>query len=211
MCRIVLSRIDDGSGEKRRLLSRECGSGLSEVNARSGLAAEDAVAPLDDVEVDLQNPALGERGLEPPGNHQLLELPHRVPGRRQVQVLGKLLRDRAGAARELSFLPIRLERCANLLKVDPFVVEKRRVLRNEHRTPQRVRDARVRHPLLADLKLPPLLLRFAFAQLHERAGFRIDRGQRPNVRQCQINVGKIRKRKDRGEGSRTQNASHVLG
>ena len=99
----------------------------AEVVARRRLGAPDAVAPLDHVQIDLEDARLRQRRLEPPRDDQLAQLAQRVARRRQVEVLGELLRDRAGAARRLA-----LSRCSSgstsriSLDVDAFVLARTR-------------------------------------------------------------------------------------
>src|SRR6185436_424571 len=54
----------------------------SEVMARRGLRAKDALAPLRDIEIQLEDPALGHRRLEHPGDCGFLALarPRALPG-----------------------------------------------------------------------------------------------------------------------------------
>src|SRR5215204_2980821 len=93
----VLLRIEDVERawnhrrEEGGLLWREAGGGLAEVGLRRGLRAVDAVAPLDDVEVDFQYPTLRERTLQKVRDGGLLDLTRRRPLRREVEVLGELL------------------------------------------------------------------------------------------------------------------------
>ena len=51
----VLPRVDDGAGEQRRLFGRERRGRLAEIRARCRLSAEDPVAPLDHVEINLED------------------------------------------------------------------------------------------------------------------------------------------------------------
>ena len=97
--------VDDGAGQQRRLAGSERRRRRAEVRARRRLHAVDAVAPLDHVQVQLEDPRLGQLGFEPPGDDQLAQLAQRIPRRRQIEVLGELLRDRARAAHELARAP----------------------------------------------------------------------------------------------------------
>ena len=56
------------------------------------------VAPLDDVQIDLEDARLGQRRFQAARDDQLAQLPERIVRRRQIEVLRQLLRDRAGAA-----------------------------------------------------------------------------------------------------------------
>src|SRR5262245_44178533 len=96
------SRVDDGARKKGRLLPRERRSRYAEVGSRGGLRAPDAVAPFDDVEIELEDARLGQGDFEPPRDDELLDLSERVVRRREIQVLRQLLRDRAGAAWRLA-------------------------------------------------------------------------------------------------------------
>src|SRR5579862_1636826 len=87
VCRVEQSWVDDRARQPRRLVCVEIGRARMEVGARSGLGAVDAVAPLDDVEVQLEDAGLLQLGLEPPRDDELFELPERIPRRRQIQIL----------------------------------------------------------------------------------------------------------------------------
>jgi hypothetical protein len=77
------------------LLDGESRSGPVEVALARRLDAPQIRPELGDVQVQLEDPPLVERPFEPIGDDRLLELPERVPGRREVEVLGELLGNRA--------------------------------------------------------------------------------------------------------------------
>ena len=94
----VTPRTRDHCREPRGLLRVEGRGRLPKVVARRSLRPKYPVAPFDDVQVDFEDSRLAQLGLEPAGNDQLPQLPEGVLGRREVEVLGQLLRDGAGAA-----------------------------------------------------------------------------------------------------------------
>ena len=71
--------------------------GVAEPLARRGLGAEHAVAPLDDVQVELEDALLRQVILERERDQHLARLAEDAALRRQVEVLRELLRDRAAA------------------------------------------------------------------------------------------------------------------
>src|SRR5207247_1959730 len=70
---------------------------LAEPAAGAGLEAVDAVAELDDVEIEPEDAPLGQGSLEPPGEHGLDELAGEGALAAEEEVLGHLLRDRRAA------------------------------------------------------------------------------------------------------------------
>ena len=93
-----------------------------------GLGAPDAVAPFNQVQVQLEDPHLAQLGFEPPRDQELRQLAIRIARRRQIEILRELLRDRRSAAERLGAIPVGLERRADLADVDPLVREERGVL-----------------------------------------------------------------------------------
>ena len=65
---------------------------------RRGLGTPHPIAPLDDIEIELEDTRLGQRDFEA-RDDELFDLPERIVGRREVEILSELLRDRARAAR----------------------------------------------------------------------------------------------------------------
>jgi RNase P subunit RPR2 len=204
--RIVVARVDDRAREQRRLIRRQRGRRDAEIPARCGFGAEDAVSPLDHVEVQLEDSALRQRRFQTARDHQLFQLADRIARRRQVQVLRQLLRDRACAAREAPLLPVGFQRRAKLLQIDAVVLEKRCVFGHEHRTPQVTRELRVRHPPLVYGEGSTCLLRLAFSELDECGRPRVLVCERTDVRQCQIYVPDVAERQG---GSDTRCAQHL--
>src|SRR5262245_24538057 len=71
MIDVQLARIDDRAGHQRGLFAREIPGALPEVRARGGFAPEDAIAPLDHIQVNLEDAPLRQARLEPPRDEQL--------------------------------------------------------------------------------------------------------------------------------------------
>ena len=127
----------------------EVRGGDPEVAARRGLGAEDAVAPLDQVQVELEDAPLGERALERSARNTSVELArHGVRRVAEEQVLRELLRDRAAAAHHAALLEVAARRGLDLVPVEPAVLVEGVVLGDQHRAPQQRRDALVGHPAL---------------------------------------------------------------
>src|SRR6185436_20234061 len=120
-------RWDDG-GQGRGLTAGNLRRGLAEVAPGRGLDAERPGAELDQVEVQLEDPLLREMALEPAGDRELSELAPGGPGRREVEVLGELLRDRRAADLELALFPVLLEGAAHRVPVDALVLPEAGIL-----------------------------------------------------------------------------------
>ena len=88
-------------------LGAELGCRFVKIGARRRLGAVDAVAPLDHVQIQLENPRFLQLGFEPPRDDQLAQLAQRILRRREIEVLRELLRDRAAAAHEAGRAPSR--------------------------------------------------------------------------------------------------------
>src|SRR5512146_2882530 len=83
--------------QPRRLQHAELARTDVEIVARRGLGAEHAFAPLDVVEVDLEDALLGQQRLEHHRDDQLLALAREVALAGEEQVLRQLLGDRRAA------------------------------------------------------------------------------------------------------------------
>ena len=155
-----------------RLVAGERRRGLAEEALRGGLGAVDAGRELDDVQIELEDPPLGEVLLERPGEQRLLQLAQGIARRREPEILRQLLREGRGAARHLPLLPGLLHRLLQLLDGKAVVREEVDVLRHQHRQLELGRDARIGHRPPGDLvALAGLLLAFAVA-LDERGALR---------------------------------------
>ena len=94
------------------------------------------------------------------GEDRLLDLPPRIAGRREPEVLGQLLGEGRGAARQLAVLPGVGERLLHLGGGEAAVGEEVDVLGDHHGEAQRRRDPRQRDDLPLDARaraLPALL------------------------------------------------------
>src|SRR5262249_41667195 len=74
MRRIVDARVDNRAREQRCLIRRHGARRCLEVRARSRFGAPYAVAPLDQVEIQLENATLGQLGFESSRDEELFEL-----------------------------------------------------------------------------------------------------------------------------------------
>ena len=92
-------------GETRRLLGRKLRGRNAEVALRRSLGTEHAVAPLDHVEVELEDALLRQHCFQQHGHDGLLGLAHVAFRGRQEQVLRELLRDRRAAGDDTALLP----------------------------------------------------------------------------------------------------------
>ena len=173
----------------------------AEVGARRRVRAPDAVAPLDDVEIDLEDARLRQRRLEPPRDDQLAQLAQRIARGREIQVLGELLRDacsRRAARRRVS------SACcighADLLDVDPLVLPERAVFGDQHGALQVAARCASTAPSADRSEGLAVALGLARPQLHERGGLRVGGGERPHVGHRQVDVD---------DGAERQRAGHA--
>ena len=147
--------------------AESCAAGDAEVALRRGLGAEDAVAPLDHVEVELEDALLRQHRLQQHGDHRLLRLAHVALLGRQEQVLRELLRDRRAARHDAALFLVLLERFLDAVPVEPRVLDEFRVLGGDHRALELRRDPRVGHPRVAQGRRRIPASRFVHALRHE--------------------------------------------
>jgi hypothetical protein len=83
----------------RRFHGRQFRRRFPVISPGSPLDSEDAVPPLDDVEIQFEDPPLAQVPLDPPGEDGLPEFPDGVFGGGEVEVFDELLAD--GAPPEL--------------------------------------------------------------------------------------------------------------
>src|SRR4051812_37090017 len=98
MSRAVDARVDNRAGEEGCFVGSERGCGFSEVHARGGLGTVDSIPPFDDVEIELEDAPLRQRGFQPSSDQQLPQLADGAASRRKVQVLRELLSNRTATA-----------------------------------------------------------------------------------------------------------------
>ena len=161
------------SADSRRA---ELGGGGVKIRARRRFGAVDAVAPLDHIQIQLENARLLQLGLEPPRDDELAQLAQRVLRRRQIEVLGELLRDGAAAAKKASARPVGLERLLQLLEIHALVLPERIVFGDEHGALQTRARCGCRPTHRCTRRgFCPLARASLRAQLHERRRRRIRR------------------------------------
>ena len=78
MARVEQVRIDERRGEQRGLLRTELRRRRPEILSCGCLGAVDPIAPLDHVQVQLEDALFGELRLETPGDDQLAQLADRI-------------------------------------------------------------------------------------------------------------------------------------
>jgi hypothetical protein len=176
--RVPAPRVRQARGELGRLDGAELGGRHAEVAAARGLHAVDAGPELDDVQVELEDPALAEGSLELPGEDGLTGFPQRAPRGGQPEVLRELLSDRRGSARRLPALDRAVERLAHLARVEPAVVKEGDVLGRDDRALDVGRDGRVGHPRPLDSIVAPRRALFGAVALDEGGGPRRAGGER---------------------------------
>ena len=116
------------SRQHRGLEQREIPDRSAEIAPGGGRDAIGAGTEIDPVDVDLEDLALGEPGFEPERDDRLLDLPPDRPLRREEQVLGELLGQRAAALADLPGADIGDRRAEDAPDVDPRMVEEAPVL-----------------------------------------------------------------------------------
>src|SRR6185312_11941002 len=94
---ITRQRIGQRHGQPRRLPLVQTFRRLLEVEPRGRLDAENAWAPLGDVEINLHDPAFRPDQLQDIGQRQLNRLAQETLGRPEEQVFDDLHRNRTGA------------------------------------------------------------------------------------------------------------------
>jgi hypothetical protein len=92
-----VERVGQHGGEARCFGGRQTCRGFAEIMLGRGFGAIDAGSPLDDIEVDLDDPLLAPGELDQRSEIGLECLAQPVAGRSQEHVFGGLHRDRAGA------------------------------------------------------------------------------------------------------------------
>ena len=120
---------------------------------RRGLAAEHAIAPFDDVEVELEDAPLVEDRLEHHGNQCFLGLAPITSFRRKEEVLGELLADRRAPSHDAALAVVPVECELYPFPVEAFMVDEPGVLGGDHRALELHRDALVRNPGIGQARI----------------------------------------------------------
>ena len=118
---------------------------LAEVHPGRRLDAERAVAHVDLVEVELEQPVLRVPLLELERQQRFLDLAGEAPVRGEEQHLGELLGDGAPALHDAAMAEVRVGGAEDAPDVDPEVRVEARVLDRDDRVAERRRDLLERH------------------------------------------------------------------
>ena len=113
---LALQRRGNDGGEPRRLLAIQLRRRHVIVKLRRSFGAIDSAAPFDHVQIQLQNPVLGQKSLGQRHQGKLHAFAKKRPLGRQKQILDQLLRDGGPAAPQPMMLHIVFD---NLLHFDP--------------------------------------------------------------------------------------------
>ena len=124
--------LQDG-GQDRGLGKRDVARRLAEVFLGGLLDANGAGTVVDAIEVELEDVLLGELGLEPDGEHHLLELALYGPLRLQEQVLGQLLGQGGPAFDDVPGAIVRDGGASEADRIDAEVAVEATVLDGDHR------------------------------------------------------------------------------
>src|SRR5215472_15799855 len=134
-------RVGQDCREFRRLGGGLIARRFAEGPTRAGLGAKFAIrTPLRNVEVDFENPALGQHHVEPQRQRELERLADKTAALPQEQIFGGLLRDRGCPPRLAEFVRL-LHRLADRTEVDAAIAAKSAVLRDDDGEAQRRRNA----------------------------------------------------------------------
>src|ERR1051326_7209502 len=106
----------------------------------SRLGAVDAVAPFDNIEIDLQNSLLGQKFFQSVRDNRLFYFAQRVFRFREIEVFGQLLGYRGSATGKTFLLPILLQRLLHLFRVEALRGKESRILARQHSAQEIARD-----------------------------------------------------------------------
>ena len=154
--RVVGGGLVDDAGKGGGFCEVEVGGRLGEVAAGGGLDAVGAGPEVRDVEIALEDLALGEDLLEAEGVPDLAELAGGAVAARGVELVGRgrlvdehvldvLHREGRAALLDAAGLDVRCQRPHDAAQVDAVVVEEARVLDGDRGLPHDRGDARQRH------------------------------------------------------------------
>ncbi len=76
-------RAGNDGGQASALFSRESYGGFMKMALGGGFDAEHAWPPFNDVQVQFENPFLGQPGFQHPGDKEFLQFSNRIPGGRE--------------------------------------------------------------------------------------------------------------------------------
>src|SRR5215472_12030949 len=134
-------RVGQDCREFRRLGGGQIAGRFAERPTRAGLGAKFTVrTPLRNVEVDFENPALGQHHVEPQRQRELERLADKTAALPQEQIFCGLLGD-GGSAAGLAEVVGLLHRLADGAEVDPAIAAETTVLGDDYDQPQRRRNA----------------------------------------------------------------------
>ena len=182
----------DHGGKARGLVGIEGSAARAVIPARRRLAAIHTVAPFDDVQVDLDDPFLGEILLHPINDHGLSGFPDQALAGGEEQILRELLGDRAAAAGIAALFDVGLDRFDDRVPVDALVSEEIRIFGGEDRVDEVLRDRAQGHSCLESPRLVAGLAGLAVPLPHDRGLLR----QRP----CELAHGGARRQPQENPG-----------
>src|SRR6266851_3624373 len=183
---IVDARRGNDRGQCRGLQVGEPRGRLAKVAARGGLRPVGPRAELDDVDVELQDSPLGKRALHAEGDRPFAQLPPPGAVRREIQVLGELLRDGRAAVADPAALPVALQRAADGVPVHALVLVEPGVFRGDDGPGQRRTDARQRHGRPLEPRALALSGQLGLAPFQKSGRFRECRLERRHAGQGEI-------------------------
>jgi hypothetical protein len=114
-------RVRERGGERCRLGLGQVRGAATEIMACCGLGAEDGRPPFGHIEIQLEDPVLLEKALEPSRNDRLFNLADCRPRFAEVEILGELLRDGAATTNPFAIravIAVRREQRAQIIGVE---------------------------------------------------------------------------------------------
>src|SRR3989475_8679308 len=180
--RVPRARPRQARRQLRGLVLVQLGRRLAEVAPARRLRAVHAGPEFYDIQIELEDPPLGQRALELPGQNALACLAQRAARGREPEVLRELLGDRRGTARDLALLERFRHGHAHVAGGEAVVVEEADVLGHEDGALEVQRDGAVGHPPPLDARRGAGRALALLVALDEGRGRRRLRGEGADVR-----------------------------
>lgn len=181
--RVVSLGAGEDRGQPGRFVRGQVGGGFSEVMASRGFGPVHAASPFRDIEVQLEDPRLGQPVFERAGDQSLAGLAKQRALGRQIQIFRQLLGNGAPASLEFTRFEIVQRGVANAFPVESLMDEEGGVLGRDHGALQLGRDPAQGCPDPLSLAGASLFGSFCQPMVHERRRSRVDPGK-------QLGVGK---------------------
>lgn len=165
---VVEARLGNHRGQLRGLFRGKSRGGGPKIVLSSGFCAVHSISPLDDVQIDLENAALGQQAFHHHGDERLLGLAPigALPG--EEEVLGQLLADGRAAAQPVGLGEVALVGVFDRLPIETVVVEEPLVFGSDHGAFEVDGNVSIRDPIVPELSPGILALKPGESQVHKR-------------------------------------------